>query len=376
MLRFSLARWAVQSALWCCALASVGCGQEPTGVAPCESASDCAPLDDGDPCTGVFKCAAGQCQRDTKSKVVCDGSADTPCSHSACDPADGACKATPRSDGLACDDGAPCTAGDVCKAGACKPGTTNLCACAKDADCADDGDACNGELICDLAAFPYRCVTKPGTEVTCAATKNACMTTLCEPKTGGCVTEAKSEGAACDDGDACTTGDVCAKGACEGGADACSCEVDQVCKDLDGDPCTGVPFCDKSGGKPVCKTNPATVVACSSKADTSCIKNQCSKTTGACTLTPVADATGCDDGDACTKGDTCEGGACNPGTDTCKCSGDKDCVDDGNKCNGLPFCDKSTGKCETNPATVVVCQTASDTGCAKNVCIPRQATAR
>lgn len=88
------------------------------------------------------------------------------------------------------------------------------------------------------------------------------------------------------------------------------CAADADCPDLDGDPCTGTPYCDKSGGKGTCKTNPATVVQCASDADTACVKNQCDKAFGGCKLKPVADKTPCDDGnpdtaDYCVAGKGC-----------------------------------------------------------------------
>ena len=80
----------------------------------------------------------------------------------------------------------------------------------------------------------------------------------------------------------------------------------------------------------------------------------------------------CDDGQPCTKGDFCQGGGCASGADICACKADLDCLgkDDGNLCNGLPYCDKSAVPwvCDTNPATVVTCKTLDDTTCRKAVC--------
>lgn len=59
----------------------------------------------------------------------------------------------------------------------------------------------------------------------------------------------------------------------------------------------------------------------------------------------------CDDGQVCTKGDACLAGVCKSGTDVCKCSEDADCLagDDGNLCNGLPFCNLASGQCGILP---------------------------
>ncbi len=304
--------------------------------------------------------------------LVCDASADTACSHNVCDPVDGVCKMSARNDGLVCDDGDPCSLGDLCTDGACVTGKTDVCACRADADCGDDGDACNGTSTCDTKVFPYRCVTSAA--VTCDAPDKPCHVATCDPKTGSCADSPAKDGTACDDGDACTAGDTCAAGSCVGKTDTCVCKQDSDCGDSDNNPCTGVSYCDTSGGGPgTCKLNPATVVTCSNKSDTACRKNTCLPSTGACELVPVKDDTSCDDGDACTDNDACVAGACVGGVDTCKCSQDSDCakLEDGDQCNGTLYCNKASGACLVNPATVVVCPTAGDTDCAKNVCLPQ-----
>ncbi len=209
--------------------------------------------------------------------------------------------------------------------------------------------------------------------VECPASGDPCKVNTCDKAKGTCAVQMVAADTACDDGDACTANDVCQGGACSGGKDTCACSKDSDCEDVDGDPCTGIPYCNKAGGKGKCENNPASVVVCSQAADTDCRKNACDKSLGACKLTPVADNTTCSDGDACTKGEACVGGTCAAGTDTCKCASDKDCVgaDDGNLCNGLSYCNKASGKCETNPATVVFCPTVDDTACTKNVCDPK-----
>ena len=130
----------------------------------------------------------------------------------------------------------------------------------------------------------------------------------------------------CDDGDPCTAGDQCKAGQCAGGADIYACMVDSDCADEDANPCTGVPYCDTAVS--ACKTNPVTMVACSTKTDTACRKNTCLATTGAYALIAVKDDTACDDDDPCTANDACVGGGCVGGIDTCKCSADSDCVDE------------------------------------------------
>ncbi len=203
--------------------------------------------------------------------------------------------------------------------------------------------------------------------------------TSCVSADGSCETANLVQGAPCDDGEPCTLGDGCSDGACKGGTNTCGCQVDADCDDEDANPCTGVPYCDTTNGAPgrgaghggVCKTNPASVVVCATAADTDCRKNQCDPGTGACTLSAVPKGVSCDDGDPCTQAEACEAGVCAGGVDTCACGSDADCTDDGDLCNGLPYCDKLSGTCQVNPATVVVCNTASDTPCAKTVCVPK-----
>ncbi|MCB9737912.1 MAG: hypothetical protein H6747_01515 [Deltaproteobacteria bacterium] len=339
----------------------------------CAAAADCAASTDL--CAGPPQCVKGLCVFDDAARVACDDAADGPCNHNVCDPTNGTCTQVPRNTGLGCEDGDPCTIGDTCKAGACTAGATDLCGCRKDADCADDGDLCNGTPRCDLKSFPYRCVA--GTPLTCPAATEPCTVAVCTPSDGSCGVGPAPDDTPCDDNDLCTSGDTCQQGSCQGGTDTCACSKDSDCVDDDDNPCTGVPFCDKTEG-PLgsCKSNPASAIVCSKAADTDCAKNTCLPQTGACVLLPVADTSTCDDGDECTVGDVCVAGSCKGGTDTCKCTQDSDCsaADDGNLCNGLPFCNVATGACETNPATVVNCPTVDDTACSKNVCDPKSGT--
>jgi len=374
-------RHATRLAALCLALG--GCGADSGQgvaaadkvVAPCASDVDCAALDDGNLCNGSLACTDGTCRFDPATAVVCPTGGDTDCAASTCDPADGACAIRPRREGLVCDNGDPCTLGATCAKGACKAGTHDLCECRENKDCPDDGDKCNGTMLCDTGVFPYRCAKNEGSvPPPCADDgKNPCTVPACDPKTGSCVDKPVGDGTPCDDGDKCTGTDRCAAGACAGTTDICSCKTAADCEDADGDPCTGVPYCKLGGGTGVCTLNKATIVKCSTAADSQCAKNACDKATGTCKLKPVKDDTSCDDGQACTKGEVCVSGTCAGGTDTCKCTANSDCAgsEDGNKCNGTLFCDKASGKCKLNPATVVHCPTVGDTACVKNVCAPK-----
>jgi len=165
-----------------------------------------------------------------------------------------------------CDDGAPCTGGDLCQEGACEPtGDTNC----------DDGDVCTIDLCDDLAG----CVHLPTQNACCTGGTstcddgNPCTTATCDEATGGCIHLPNA--AACDDVNACTVGDVCTEGSCEGAAIGCDDDnpcTDDVCSPADG--CLHVP----QDGMP------------------------------------------CDDLVACTTADTCSGGVCVGDASGCGCT--------------------------------------------------------
>ena len=301
--------------------------------------------------------------------VQCDASGDDDCRVATCDPGTGSCSLRPRLDGLGCDDGDGCTFGDRCKAGTCVAGA-NLCTCASDADCKDDGDACNGTPYCDLAAPLHTCTINPATVVTCDASDAPCGANVCDPKTGTCAEAPLPDGSPCDDGVACTVGDSCDKGSCKPGQGVCLCSSDADCKD-DADICNGKPYCDTDSHS--CKTNPTTVVVCDGSSDTACVKATCQPADGSCTPMPAPPGTLCDDGDDCTANDFCLAGSCKAGSNICFCKSDADCAasDDGNLCNGVPFCDLKDGLCKPNAASLVVCPTVDDDACTKTVCLAK-----
>ena len=326
--------------------------------------------DDGDACTEGDFCAMGVCQ--AGKRTWCDPSKDTQCGANECHPATGQCTPFPRPDGTLCNDNEHCTVGDSCKSGVCESTGVSQCECLANADCPGDGNPCTGIEFCDKAVFPFRCKPNPGSVVKCSvANDTACRSNQCNKATGKCAMADHVGGSPCDDGKTSTAGEECQAGVCGGGIDVSVCKENKDCAD-DGDLCNGLMYCDLSAAVGECKINPATVVACPTVNDTGCIKNTCVPTTGACVLSPAANNTACQDGDACTKGDFCVGGACKSGTFTCTCTEDSECSDkdDGNKCNGVAYCNKNSGKCETNPASAVVCASVSDTDCVKNSCVP------
>ena len=343
----------------------------------CSTLADCAAYDDADLCNGTLYCNLGlatpTCQVLPSSVVVCQGSGDDACQQTQCSAFTGQCEALPASDGKPCDDGNPCSLAETCQSGACKA-PVNTCACQVAADCigSDDGNPCNGTLYCDTSALPYSCKVNPASVVVCNAKVGPCQTTACDSKSGACAPLPAKDGLACEDGVATTVGDTCQAGKCQPGVSTAQCSGDADCAKLeDGDICNGVLFCNKQTSK--CELNPATVVSCPSVDDTQCAKTLCQPKTGLCALTALAGSPACDDGNPCTKGDHCQDGGCQSSANTCQCQKDADCAgkEDGDQCNGTLFCDKPTGQCQVNPATVKTCPSVADTSCSKAVCLPK-----
>ena len=284
----------------------------------CETDADCGKLEDGDLCNGTLRCLDLQCIVDPSTVVACDTEGLDPCVLSQCVPATGKCAKTTLSDGTPCDDGNACTApdfcsgaickgkpvkcddGDICTEDACEPdlgcvheygdaacddgnGCTSDdhcvegacvgspvagCVCAATGDCApfEDGNVCNGTLICQGS----KCVVDPGTVVECEPAADVqCSVNQCNPLTGACNEIPFADGKPCDDDDACTVIDECIEGLCIGDGEP-DCD--------DGDPCTH-DACESAFG---------------------CVH-------------PFGDGEPCDDGNSCTEGDTCLLGTCMAG---------------------------------------------------------------
>ncbi len=254
-----------------------------------------------------------------------------PCLLGACS-AKGVCTVVAKAELAPCSDGNLCTTTDACSGGQCQG---------------------LGQLLCDDA--------------------NPCTNDSCNALVG-CLNLAKVGTQTCDDGEVCTVGDTCAAGKCQAGTNTCQCKTGADCgKFEDGDACNGTLYCDTGAAPYVCKVNPATVVTCSTGANSACQTNTCVPATGACKIVTKPTNTPCNDGNGCTEGDSCQSGLCEGGTNTCICKSDADCakVEDGDKCNGTLYCNKATSQCALNPATVVTCQTVDDSACQKNLCNPK-----
>ena len=299
----------------------------------------------------------------------------------------------------------------------------------KDAASQDAGGQTDSLRNAKALGLQTTCYVSKGSEPTaerCKGSRNCGADGLgaCEPLTGEAAVCQQAQcldpttllpladGTACDDGRACTTGDTCQAGVCASGQQTCPCEPGF--KDCDaaagGDAknlCLGDPFCAETkaeADKPfACVPHHAKTKVCDGSFDDTCNKNACVPLSGACTVTaverteeicdlppakegdpagcrrqvlpqtaPSAAPTACDDGLPCSPGDVCIDGQCKPTSLLdCGCQNDVDCSDDGDLCNGLPYCDKSgtddAGKpvwnCKVNPATVVSCDTSKDGSC-------------
>ena len=259
-----------------------------------------------------------------------------------CDGLDNDCDNS--TDEQTCVDGNGCT-DDVCDAIAGCSNPFNNAPCT-------DGNQCTEKDTCDGG----KCAGK----FTDCDDQNPCTDDQCDPA-GGCVSVANT--LPCSDGDACTTGDVCAGKTCFGGSplpcndnnpctdDGCSAETGctagpNTAACSDGDSCT---LNDACGGgtctgdeKPCDDGDPCTADSCDSELG--------------CVAAPSSGAA-CDDGIECTTNDVCDQGTCAGNDANCDCKVDADCPDDGDLCNGVPYCDKSTPvfKCKLDVDSVVTC---------------------
>ncbi len=222
-------------------------------------------------------------------------------------------------DFVECDDGDPCTGADHCIQGKCEAVALG-CDCLLDADCnvLEDGDLCNGTLLCDLLSLPYRCVVDSQTVVSCLeppGENEFCLQAVCEPSSGECAVAPANEGVLCDDGDACVVDSHCLDGVCAGGTEL-NCN--------DGNPCTD----------DICKPS----VGCVSQYN----------------VIP------CDDGDMCSSGDTCSEGIC-------QAVSQLNC-DDGNPCtaNG---CESAVGCTSSDLEDGMVCGEVGNWHCTQGQCI-------
>jgi hypothetical protein len=345
--------------------------QSPCG---CAKDSDC---NDGNACNGVEKCNL-QTLSCTAGVAVSCSSLDDACNVGSCDTKTGACSATPRKDGTACDDGNACTKTDGCQAGKCAG--TNAVTCSASDPCHSvgvcdtktgvcsnpakaDGAACNDGNLCTQTDSCQSGSCVGLSPVVCQASDSCHLVGVCNTSTGACSNPVKT--GSCDDGDKCTQTDTCQNGACVGGNPVVCSASDQchevgvcakatgVCSNpskADGTSCDDGNKCTQSDGCVSGTCTGAKPVSCQPLG--ACfVAGTCDTKTGSCSNPPAADGTPCSDGNACTSGEKCDGkGACGSGgtvvctpANACKtavCNAASGCQP-GNLPNGTPCNDGS-----------------------------------
>ncbi|MFZ5443528.1 MAG: hypothetical protein ACOZQL_26210 [Myxococcota bacterium] len=356
-----------------CAAGTCDEGTDRCVASPANQGQSC---DDGLRCTTGDVCTTGSC---TGAPLDCS-SLDTACTRGQCDPATGGCLAVPLTNGTACNDGRYCTVGETCTAGVCGGGQARSCA-SLDSTCAvgacdeaagacranprNEGSACNDGRYC---TENDTCVagTCTGALRDCSSLSGACTRGTCDDTTQRCRATPANEGQDCDDGAFCTTGDRCTAGACVGSPRSCAqlttgCALG-VCDEA-ADACASQP---QREGQPcddgqrclvgeVCRAGacqPGQPLDCSAL-DAPCVVGTCDALTGACAAVPVPEGTACDDHAACTTGDVCREGVC-AGT-TLDCSQLNDACHYGR-------CDERTGQCAVF-GQVGPCEAPSGCGC-------------
>ncbi len=198
-------------------------------------------------------------------------------------------------------------------------GDADLPTCATDADCArfENGDLCDGTLICQGG----RCIVDDQTVVLCPAPSGPCREMACNPDSGACEERQRPAGAACDidnNGctlDACDTVGTCIAGPYDIDNPQCPCITSSHCDDHD--ECTA----------DVCQNGECIHQETPCDDGIACTVDSCDPTTGLCSN--VADDTLCADGEICTN-DTCDvdrGECTHVWQSDCGCQQDAECDD-------------------------------------------------
>ena len=284
---------------------NLGVCDESVNQCVAQPRADGSVCDDGFFCTVSDQCTSGVCIAGSPRDCFAAGDQ---CNLGVCDESVNQCVAQPRADGAACEDGQFCTAFDQCTSGACTSGSARDCSAAGDA-CNDalcdenvnqcvpqaraDGAPCEDGLFCTLSEQCNGGVCSGGTVRDCSAAGDQCNSGVCDDSLDQCVAQPVTNGTGCDDGVYCTEGDVCGSGLCGGSARDCSAAGD------------------------------------------ACNDGTCDETLGQCIAQPRSNGTTCDDGLFCTQSDACQAGQC-------RGSGDP-CLDDGQYCNGVEYCQEATG---------------------------------
>jgi len=239
----------------------------------------------------------------------------------ACDPMLDAGDWSPAREGLACDDGDPCTQNDHCASGSCRPGPS-LC---------DDGLACTADVClpgggCDHPLLAGWCLIG-GQCYPSGARAPGAPCSKCDPATA---TDAwtSAEGEACTDGDPCTLDDVCVDSVCTGVPLDCNDGIDCTADRCENATCLHEVlegWCNIYGT--------GCVEAGTLNPDNPC--ERCDPVLSFGIWQPVTDGLPCDDGNPCTLTSSCSQGACSGAAYSCddgllctteRCDGQGGCI--------------------------------------------------
>jgi hypothetical protein len=310
-----------------------GCIYTPNNVA----------CDDADPCSLGDTCIGGTCMSGL-GELECDDS--NPCTDNVCTSMLG-CEYPPII--AFCDDNEICTVDDYCSNGECLSGQ-NVCECKITPDCEEleDGNLCNGSLVCN-ASDPnpanWECVVDPVTIVVCDDSADTeCELAQCKAGTGNCIMVPVNENGNCDDESVCTTVDHCLGGACVG-AELLDCNDDKECTD---------DYCHPSDG---CQTSQVDNETPCGQVGYACLGGECLPCTPACDNKECgSDGCGGSCG-SCSDDEVCnQEGLCVPNCE--ECAPWQDCVD--GVCEDPP----SMGNCPNGGAMLSAdCQGAPTDGC-------------
>jgi hypothetical protein len=187
----------------------------------------------GELCLSDWSCQAGACQGVPKDCSFAQGVDD--CNIGTCNPATGACDASPHNEGGMCEDSAePCLVARTCELGQCVGGKTvnygeggcNFYVCDPGSgllimDHADPGELClpvDEDLECNTGicnANGVTCDAVPTPGVACASAADDCSVGACSAA-GVCTASPANEAMACDDRNLCTVAETCEAGSCVG----------------------------------------------------------------------------------------------------------------------------------------------------------------
>lgn len=292
----------------------------------CLIADDCT--DDSDVCTDKA-CIDGSCQQINNSASCDDGD---PCTEGdVCD--SGTCAGAP----IECDDGNVCNGLETCVGGSCQAGTPLVCdddnVCTQDSCHPVSGcvytiltGACDDGLYCTFSESCQNGICTGGTVRTCDHLDSPCTIGVCDEDNNECISQSLPNGDPCDDGLMCTINDQCLGGACGGEPldcdDTVACTID-TCEEPAGcihtpndaacddqEFCTGIETCTPESG-------------CISSGDPCGLGEFCDEVANACV--ECLDNSDCNDNNFCTT-DSCVLGACQNVNNTLVCDDDLYCT--------------------------------------------------